>query len=65
MSTNTDSYQFDLGGLIEEALGSNREYLTRDPSKLKFECICPTCQQKHKMIIHWIGRGTPRKFCQR
>ena len=34
-----------------------------DPSKTKVECICPKCGQKHTMNFHWIGRGTPRKFC--
>ena len=32
--------------------------------KLKIECICPKCGIKHKMKLLWIGRGTPRKFCQ-
>jgi hypothetical protein len=32
--------------------------------KIKVECICPKCGIKHKMNLHWIGRGTPRKFCQ-
>ncbi len=31
--------------------------------KKKIECICPKCGQKHKMTFHWIGRGTPRKYC--
>jgi len=31
--------------------------------KTKVECICPKCGQKHKMSFHWIGRGTPRKYC--
>jgi len=31
--------------------------------KMKMECICPRCGQKHVMTFHWIGRGTPRKFC--
>lgn len=34
-----------------------------DPSKMKIECICPKCGQRHIMNFHWIGRGTPRKFC--
>ena len=31
--------------------------------KMKVECICPKCDQKHKINFHWIGRGTPRKYC--
>ncbi len=33
-------------------------------SKMKVECICPKCGQRHVMALHWIGRGTPRKYCQ-
>jgi transposase-like protein len=32
-------------------------------SKMKIECICPKCGQRHVMAFHWIGRGTPRKYC--
>jgi len=31
--------------------------------KSKVECICPKCGRHHTMNFHWIGRGTPRKFC--
>lgn len=31
--------------------------------KMKVECICPKCGQRHIMTFHWIGRGTPRKYC--
>ena len=34
-----------------------------DYEKVKVECICPKCGKKHVMNFHWIGRGTPRKFC--
>jgi transposase-like protein len=32
-------------------------------SKMKVECICPKCGQRHVMAFHWIGRGIPRKYC--
>lgn len=35
-----------------------------DYDKMKVECLCPKCGKKHVMNFHWIGRGTPRKFCQ-
>jgi len=31
--------------------------------KMKVECLCPKCGARHIMNLHWIGRGTPRKFC--
>ena len=34
-----------------------------DFDKMKVECICPKYGKKHIMNFHWIGRGTPRKFC--
>jgi len=34
-------------------------------SKSKVECICPGCGKMHIMKMCWIGRGVPRKFCQR
>jgi hypothetical protein len=34
-------------------------------SKSKVECICPGCGKVHIMKMRWIGRGVPRKFCQR
>jgi ribosomal protein S27AE len=33
-------------------------------SKMKVNCICPQCGKQHVMAFHWIGRGTPRKYCQ-
>ena len=33
-------------------------------SKTKVECICPKCGQRHVVVFNWIGRGTPRKYCQ-
>jgi transposase-like protein len=35
-----------------------------DHDKSKVECVCPKCGRKHIMNFHWIGRGTPRKYCQ-
>ena len=35
-----------------------------DHDKSKVECVCPKCGKKHIMNFHWIGRGTPRKYCQ-
>lgn len=29
------------------------------------ECLCPKCGVVHKMRIKWIGRGIPRKFCDK
>ena len=34
-----------------------------DPDKTAVECICPKCGERHTINFHWIGRGTPRKFC--
>ena len=31
--------------------------------KSKVECLCPECGKRHIMNFHWIGRGTPRKYC--
>jgi hypothetical protein len=38
--------------------------LVVDHDKSKVECLCPKCGKKHIMNFHWIGRGTPRKYCQ-
>ena len=32
--------------------------------KTKIICICPKCGEQHAMNLVWIGRGTPRKYCQ-
>lgn len=51
---------------------SRKSFESREPDelsddinydKMKVECICPKCGKKHMMNFHWIGRGTPRKFC--
>jgi hypothetical protein len=62
-----------------EALNKNNKKLSQKPiedcepdelsydinfDKMKVECICPKCGSRHVMNFHWIGRGTPRKFCQ-
>jgi hypothetical protein len=44
--------------MIEEDLDARS-----DPEKTAIECICPKCGERHIVNFHWIGRGTPRKFC--
>ena len=34
-----------------------------DFEKRDVACICPKCVKTHFIKMHWIGRGTPRKFC--
>ena len=29
------------------------------------ECLCPKCRTYHRMKLNWIGRGIPRKFCEK
>jgi len=50
------SFSEELGGVEFDDKSYN--------SKMKVECICPKCGQRHVMAFHWIGRGTPRKYCQ-
>ena len=44
--------------MIEKELGERS-----NPEKTAVECICPKCGERHIINFHWIGRGTPRKFC--
>jgi hypothetical protein len=53
--TNATPPEVDEFNMVEDGL---------NPDKMKVECICPKCGQKHMMNIYWIGRGIPRKFCQ-
>ena len=34
-----------------------------EQKRLGVECICPKCGKHHMIVMHWIGRGIPRKFC--
>jgi hypothetical protein len=47
------SEELDEGGFDDKSYNS----------KTKVECICPKCGQRHVVVFHWIGRGTPRKYC--
>ncbi len=48
----------------EVSSNSEEEYdEMMDLLKMKIECICPKCRQRHIMNLYWIGRGTPRKYC--
>jgi len=44
--------------------GSAPKSIGQSNSINQVECICPKCDKKHIMNFHWIGRGTPRKYCQ-
>jgi hypothetical protein len=33
------------------------------PFKKITKCICPNCEKEHTKKIHWIGIGTPKKYC--
>jgi predicted RNA-binding Zn-ribbon protein involved in translation (DUF1610 family) len=47
----------------KESVGDDPDIVV-DHDKSKVECLCPKCGKKHIMNFHWIGRGTPRKYCQ-
>jgi hypothetical protein len=44
-----------------------RPYSKRGVSSEKpfTECLCPKCGLVHRMRIRWIGRGIPKKFCEK
>ena len=44
-----------------------RPYASRNvQSKTPFtKCICPKCGKKHKTRLHWTGKGTAKKYCQK
>jgi hypothetical protein len=41
----------------------SKKDIGEDWKKMETKCICPKCGKHHKLSIHWIGRGIPRKFC--
>ena len=60
-----NSDDFGNGGFLSamnEAEGVDVNDLPYN-DKMKVECLCPKCGRKHVMTFHWIGRGTPRKYC--
>ena len=44
--------------IVENELGEQKK-----SDKTAIECICPKCGEQHILNFHWIGRGTPRKYC--
>jgi hypothetical protein len=61
------SFSTEFLKMSSDKRNASRKYQEpiEDPDdKLKVECICPKCAKRHIMNFHWIGRGTPRKFCQ-
>ena len=56
------SYTSEKGKPPKEAVEDADLFVDHDKSKV--ECLCPKCGKKHTMNFHWIGRGTPRKYCQ-
>jgi hypothetical protein len=34
----------------------------RDKAR-KILCYCPICEKDYYRVMHWTGRGKPRKFC--
>jgi len=52
--------------LLEDAdPESDQESEVEDLAKSKVQCICPGCGKMHLLNMRWIGRGVPRKFCER
>jgi transposase-like protein len=49
---------------LPQAAAAEDMEIVVDHDKSKVECLCPKCGKKHIMNFHWIGRGTPRKYCQ-
>jgi transposase-like protein len=49
---------------LPQAAAAEDTEIVVDHDKSKVECLCPKCGKKHIMNFHWIGRGTPRKYCQ-
>ena len=58
-----NEFNKNLSRKTSESTYSDELYDDINFDKMKVECICPKCGNKHTMNFHWIGRGTPRKFC--
>ncbi len=50
-----------LTNLIKPALAPKRN----QKGNLLTKCFCPKCETYHFLQMRWIGRGKPRKYCQR
>jgi transposase-like protein len=48
---------------VRKTMERNAEVTQLDAAYTR--CWCPICETYHDCKMHWIGRGTPRKFCTR
>lgn len=63
MSYRTTRTAMEEGPYLETDDGCSSDE-SDDFVKSRVACVCPKCLRVHTIKMHWIGRGTPRKFCQ-
>jgi uncharacterized protein (DUF983 family) len=40
-----------------------KKYMPEKSMETETECVCPKCSKRHKTMMFYTGRGTPRVFC--